>query len=67
LRETKRIVDIVWELADFGCKDDVYDPWAGSEDVKHEYGFPLVGEDAIRAGGYDVKSFLDSALVDGRL
>jgi UDP-N-acetyl-D-galactosamine dehydrogenase len=85
----------VRELADYGCKVDVYDPWAGSDDVKHEYGFPLVGEDVLRAGGYDavvfavahekfraldvaglknengviydVKSFLDPGVVDGRL
>jgi UDP-N-acetyl-D-galactosamine dehydrogenase len=90
-----RVVDIVRELADFGCKVDVYDPWAASDDVKHEYGFPLVGEDVLRAGGYDavvlavahekfkaldvagfknangvvydVKSFLDLKIVDGRL
>jgi UDP-N-acetyl-D-galactosamine dehydrogenase len=90
-----RVVDIVRELADYGCKVDVYDPWAGSDDVKHEYGFPLIGTEELRAGGYDavvlavahekfraldvpalkspdgvvydVKSFLDPALVDGRL
>jgi UDP-N-acetyl-D-glucosamine/UDP-N-acetyl-D-galactosamine dehydrogenase len=48
-----RVVDIVKELADYGCAVDVYDPWAASDDVKHEYGFPLVGEDVLRAGGYD--------------
>jgi UDP-N-acetyl-D-glucosamine/UDP-N-acetyl-D-galactosamine dehydrogenase len=90
-----RVVDIVKELADYGCRVDVYDPWAASDDVKHEYGFPLVGADTLKAGGYDavvlavahdkfkaldvagfknehgviydVKSFLDRALVDGRL
>ena len=63
--------------------------------MKHEYGFPLIGEDVLRAGGYDavvlavahekfksldvaalknangviydVKSFLDPMIVDGRL
>ena len=90
-----RVVDIVKELADFGCKVDVYDPWAESDDVKHEYGFPLIDMDTLRAGGYDavilavahekfkeldvaalknengviydVKAFLDPAVVDGRL
>jgi UDP-N-acetyl-D-galactosamine dehydrogenase len=90
-----RVVDIVKELADYGCRVDVYDPWAASDDVKHEYGFPLIGEDVLRAGGYDavvlavahekfksldivglkgangviydVKSFLDPGVVDGRL
>jgi UDP-N-acetyl-D-galactosamine dehydrogenase len=90
-----RVVDIVKELVDYGCTVDVYDPWAGSDDVKHEYGFPLVGAKEVEAGGYDavvlavahekfraldvaglksengviydVKSFLDPAIVDGRL
>jgi UDP-N-acetyl-D-galactosamine dehydrogenase len=90
-----RVVDIVKELVDYGCAVDVYDPWAASDDVKHEYGFPLIGTEELRAGGYDavvlavahekfraldvpalkspdgvvydVKSFLDPALVDGRL
>ncbi|MFA4947585.1 MAG: Vi polysaccharide biosynthesis UDP-N-acetylglucosamine C-6 dehydrogenase TviB [Candidatus Krumholzibacteriia bacterium] len=90
-----RVVDIVKELTDFGCRVDVYDPWAASDDVKHEYGFPLIGAEELKAGGYDavvlavahekfkaldvagfknengviydVKSFLDPGVVDGRL
>ena len=90
-----RVVDIVRELVDYGCRVDVYDPWAASDDVKHEYGFPLVDKGALEAGGYDavvlavahekfkaldvaglkspngvvydVKSFLDQRVVDGRL
>jgi UDP-N-acetyl-D-galactosamine dehydrogenase len=90
-----RVVDIVRELADFGCAVDVYDPWADGEEVKREYGFPLIDEKDLRAGAYeavvlavshekfrdipvaslkkkngviyDVKSFLDPSLVDGRL
>jgi len=90
-----RVVDIVGELKDFGCAVDVYDPWAESEDVLNEYGFPLVGKREIEADGYDaivlavahdkfreidiaslkrengviydVKSFLDPGVVDGRL
>jgi UDP-N-acetyl-D-glucosamine/UDP-N-acetyl-D-galactosamine dehydrogenase len=90
-----RVVDIVRELADFGCAVDVYDPWAESDEVRREYGFPLVAEKDLKAGAYeavvlavsherfreipvasfkrkngviyDVKSFLDPALVDGRL
>jgi UDP-N-acetyl-D-galactosamine dehydrogenase len=90
-----RVIDIVGELADFGCTVDVCDPWAGSEDVAHEYGFPLISENELKVGGYDavivavahdrfkdldvaslknengvifdVKSFLDPAIVDGRL
>jgi UDP-N-acetyl-D-galactosamine dehydrogenase len=90
-----RVVDIVEELKDFGCAVDVYDPWAESEDVLNEYGFPLVGKKELEADAYDaivlavahdkfreidiasmkrkngviydVKSFLDRGVVDGRL
>jgi UDP-N-acetyl-D-galactosamine dehydrogenase len=90
-----RVVDIVRELRDFGCKVDVCDPWAESDDVMREYGFPLVGEKELEKEAYDavilavahdkfarfdikslkatngivydVKSFLDPALVDARL
>jgi UDP-N-acetyl-D-galactosamine dehydrogenase len=48
-----RVVDIVSELRDFGCKVDVYDPWAVSDEVREEYGFPLAGEDALKPGSYD--------------
>jgi UDP-N-acetyl-D-galactosamine dehydrogenase len=48
-----RVVDIVSELRDFGCKVDVYDPWADSEEVKEEYGFPIVSSDALKPGAYD--------------
>ena len=90
-----RVVDIVGELKDYGCKVDVYDPWAESEDVAHEYGFPLIADKELVPGTYDaivlavahekfrtldvrslrnkngviydVKSFLDPAIIDGRL
>ena len=45
-----RIIDVVDELKDFGCKVDVTDPWADSAEVKHEYGFELVKE-------YDLKEY----------
>jgi UDP-N-acetyl-D-galactosamine dehydrogenase len=48
-----RVVDIVRELADFGCEVDVVDPWAGSEDVRHEYGFALAELDGLKPGSYD--------------
>jgi UDP-N-acetyl-D-galactosamine dehydrogenase len=90
-----RVIDIVKELRDFGCAVDVCDPWAESSDVEREYGFPLIDDKRLKAGGYDaivlavahgafkdldvkslknengvifdVKSFLDPAIVDGRL
>ncbi len=30
------------ELREFGCKIDVYDPWADKEEVKYEYNLDLV-------------------------
>jgi UDP-N-acetyl-D-galactosamine dehydrogenase len=41
VRNTK-VVDIVKELASFGCRVDVHDPWASSTDTEHEYGISLV-------------------------
>ncbi len=48
-----RVVDIVRELGEFGCAVDVVDPWAESEDVVHEYGFPLVAMKDLARGSYD--------------
>ena len=90
-----RVVDIVAELKDFGCKVDVCDPWAESSEVAEEYGFPLVDRNALKPGAYDavilavahekfrdvdvtslatangvvydVKSYLDPKIIDGRL
>lgn len=42
-RNTK-VVDIVTELEEFGCKVDIYDPWASPEIVKHEYGKDLISD-----------------------
>lgn len=41
-RNTK-VVDIANELEDFGCKVDIYDPWANAAVVKHEYNKELLG------------------------
>ncbi len=45
-----RVPGIVSELADYGISVDVFDPWADSAEVRHEYGLALV--DALE-GGYD--------------
>jgi len=37
-----RVIDIIKELLSFGCKVDVYDPWADYEEVKHEYGIEIL-------------------------
>lgn len=40
LRNT-RVIDVVKELAEFGCQVDVTDCWANSADAEHEYGISL--------------------------
>jgi UDP-N-acetyl-D-galactosamine dehydrogenase len=37
-----KVVDVIRELKSYGTRVDVYDPQADSEEVKHEYGFPLI-------------------------
>ena len=36
-----KVIDIISELKSFGCKIDVFDPWADKEEVKHEYGIEI--------------------------
>ena len=36
-----KVVGIVKELIEFGCKVEVYDPWAEPAEVEHEYGLLL--------------------------
>ncbi|MBN1971266.1 MAG: Vi polysaccharide biosynthesis UDP-N-acetylglucosamine C-6 dehydrogenase TviB [Candidatus Delongbacteria bacterium] len=36
-----RVVDVISELEEFGCKVDVYDPWADSHEVREEYNLNL--------------------------
>lgn len=53
IRNTKT-VDIVDELKEFGCKVDIYDPWASQEEVKFEYGIETMKKNAdIYAKKYD--------------
>lgn len=37
-----RVIDIISELKDFGCKVDIYDPWASRDEVSHEYNIDLL-------------------------
>ncbi len=37
-----RVIDVINELKTYGCKVDVYDPWADAEEVKHEYGLSIM-------------------------
>ena len=41
IRNTK-VLDVVNELEQFGCLVDIYDPYASSSDVKHEYNRDLI-------------------------
>ncbi|MEW5685031.1 MAG: nucleotide sugar dehydrogenase [Pseudomonadota bacterium] len=50
LRNT-RVIDIVRELADYGAKVDVWDPWIAADAAREEYGLDLV--EGPGAGGYD--------------
>jgi UDP-N-acetyl-D-glucosamine/UDP-N-acetyl-D-galactosamine dehydrogenase len=37
LRNT-RVIDVIYELKDYGVEVDVYDPWANASEAEHEYG-----------------------------
>ncbi|MCP4325924.1 MAG: Vi polysaccharide biosynthesis UDP-N-acetylglucosamine C-6 dehydrogenase TviB [Alteromonadales bacterium] len=50
VRNTK-IIDIVKELKDFNMAVDIYDGWAASEEVSHEYGVELI--DSLEEDKYD--------------
>ena len=43
IRNTK-VVDIYYELTDFGISVDVYDPWADAEDVRDKYNISLLAD-----------------------
>ena len=46
-----RILDVVQELQKYGCKVDVFDPWADADEAEHEYGLRPVAK--VRSGAYD--------------
>ncbi|MGP4846098.1 Vi polysaccharide biosynthesis UDP-N-acetylglucosamine C-6 dehydrogenase TviB [Marinobacter sp. 1Y8] len=50
LRNTK-VIDVIRELEDFGCKIDVADPWANNEEAEHEYDLSLCS--SPQSGEYD--------------
>jgi UDP-N-acetyl-D-galactosamine dehydrogenase len=47
-----RVVDVIAELAGYGAKVDVYDPWVDAEEVRQEYGIE-VSKSVPQPGGYD--------------
>ena len=46
-----RVIDVIRELQDFGCKVEVSDYWADEAEVKHEYGLDLVKD--VNSDDYD--------------
>ena len=40
-----RAIDIIDELKSYSVNVDVYDPWAAKEEVHHEYGIDLIGDE----------------------
>lgn len=46
-----RVVDVVRELQSFGIMVDVYDPFADSEEVRHEYGLEVVSRPSKKYHG----------------
>ena len=46
-----KVIDLIREFEEFGCRVDTYDPWASAAEVKHEYGVNLLPE--LNTGAYD--------------
>ena len=47
-----RVIDIYNELEAYGCKVDVYDPWANPEEVKREFGIDLLQRGDLKKNRY---------------
>jgi UDP-N-acetyl-D-galactosamine dehydrogenase len=47
-----RVVDIVRELAEYGCGIDIYDPWAIPEEVQEEYSIKLLDAPPVPSASY---------------
>ncbi|MDN7136789.1 Vi polysaccharide biosynthesis UDP-N-acetylglucosamine C-6 dehydrogenase TviB [Pseudidiomarina sp. 1ASP75-14] len=50
IRNTK-VVDIIYELREYGIDVDVYDPWVDTEEAQHEYGVTTAAQ--LEKGVYD--------------
>ena len=48
-----RVIDIIEEFQSYNINVDVYDPWASSEEVKHEYALDLISEAGQLKTEYD--------------
>ncbi len=52
IRNTKAL-DVYNELIDYGLNVSIYDPWAKSSEVKHEYGINLLSNKENLSSNYD--------------
>ena len=48
-----RAIDIIEELKSYSVNLDVFDPWASKEEVQHEYGIDLIGDEKEFDKKYD--------------
>lgn len=48
-----RVIDIIEELQTYHINVDVYDPWASTEEVLHEYGLQLLSDARALKSSYD--------------
>ncbi len=48
-----RVIDVIRELEDFGCRVDVSDYWADRDEVKREYNLDLIDEVNVDIESYD--------------
>ncbi len=48
-----KVIDLIRELKTFGCKVDIYDPWANAGEVKHEYGLELIDNGQLIIDNYN--------------
>jgi len=46
-----RVVDIVYELTEYNCQVDVYDPWISKSETQQEYGITPLAQ--LEPGSYD--------------
>lgn len=48
-----KVIDVIDELKEFGCKVDVCDPWVDKEEVKSVYGLHVKDIKRLHVKGYD--------------
>ncbi len=48
-----RVIDVIRELQDFGCRVDLYDPWADADEVRREYGLSMMVDGSWKMEDYD--------------